>query len=101
LLLALATLNGWVKDEKASEKEVLHSAAQNVSEVRDMLSKGETPVAIKNLKNLDSEEAKYFKDEFKRMLREFEVEKENVGDKKDDGGEELDEKKEVGEHKAE
>ena len=64
-----------------------------------MLSKGETPVAIKNLKNLDSEEAKYFKDEFKRMLREFEVEKENVGDKKDDGGEELDEKKEVGEQK--
>ncbi|PMD26354.1 hypothetical protein NA56DRAFT_654958 [Hyaloscypha hepaticicola] len=96
LLLDLATLNGWVKDEKASEKEALHSAAQNVSEVRDMLSKGETPVAVKNLKNLDSEEAKYFKDEFKRMLREFEIEREAAGNEKDDGGEELGEQKDDG-----
>lgn len=82
-------MNGWVKDEKASEKEVLHSAAQNISELRDTLQSCETPVAAKNLKNLDSDEAKYFKDEFKRMLREFEVERETAGDEKYDGGGEL------------
>lgn len=64
-----------------------------------MLSKGETPVAVKNLKNLDSDEAKYFKDEFKRMLKEFEIEREAAGNEKGDGGEEVGEEKELGERK--
>lgn len=101
MLLALATLNGWVKDDKASEKEALKSAAANVSELRETLrsEEGATPVAMENLRNLDRDDpkAKYFKAEFKRVLREIEVERDEQvegGEEQDNGGDELDERKE-------
>jgi hypothetical protein len=96
LLLGLAPLNGWHKPEKASEKEALKSAALNFKGLRDTLQskEGAVPVAVENLKNLDKDEARYCKAEFKRVWREFEVEREITGNEDDDGGEKLDEQKE-------
>jgi hypothetical protein len=76
--MALATLNGWQRDEKASDKEALKFAVANVSELRDSIrsEEGAVPVAVVNLRSLDKADpkVKYFKTEFKRVLRELEVE---------------------------
>jgi hypothetical protein len=42
--MALATLNGWQRDEKASDKEALKSAVANVSELRDSIRSEEGAV---------------------------------------------------------
>ena len=100
MLIALATLNGWQKDEKASDKEALKSAVANVSEIRDSIRSedGAVPVAVVNLRSLHKADpkVKYFKTEFKRVLRELEVEQAEQAE----GGEELGEQKESMQIKA-
>lgn len=99
MLIALATLNGWQKDEKASDK-ALKSAVANVSEIWDSIRSedGAVPVAVVNLRSLHKAypKVKYFKTEFKRVLRELEVEQAEQAE----GGEELGEQKESMQIKA-
>lgn len=76
----------------------MESAAHNVSALREALRGEKTPVAVEKLRNLDRDDpkAKYFKAEFSRVLGELEVKRDGqVG-----GGNELGEKKEQMQSKA-